>query len=72
MRYPALLYALDEIQNTHADNRVYAQKKRYRLTVISTNPDEPLVDLVSTLPTAKHDRQYVSDNLYHNVFTIYY
>lgn len=72
MRYPAVLYALDDIQNTHGDNSVYAQMKRYRLTVISHDPDEPLVDQVSQLPTARFDRQYVADNLYHNVFTIYY
>ena len=72
MRYPALIYALDNIQNIHADNSVYMQDNRYSIMVIDKNPDSALVNAVSWLPRTRFERSYISDNLYHTVFSIYY
>lgn len=72
MQYPAIRYSLNDIENLHADNRVYSQRKSYSVTLIDWNPDNVYVDKLSALPTCSFDRHYVADNLNHYVFTLYF
>ena len=72
MKYPAVKYERGRIDNNHADNIVYSQNTSYTRTVISKNPDEPIVEKISKIPTCEYDRDYIVDNLYHTVFKIYY
>ena len=72
MKYPAVKYERGRIDNNHADNIVYSQNTSYTITVISKNPDEPIVEKISKIPTCVYDRDYIIDNLYHTVFKIYY
>lgn len=72
MHYPAIVYNRSNIANRFADNGVYSSLKQYELTVIDTNPDSKIPDFVNLLPTARFNRHYTSDNLNHDVFTIYY
>lgn len=72
MQYPAIRYRLSDIDNTHADDGVYASQKQYEIIVIDYDPDSPIVDKVNQIPTANFIRPYVADNLNHWVFTITY
>lgn len=72
MQYPAIVYHRSDIENDFADDLVYRQSHFYELTVIDKNPDSEVVEAVSKLPTCRYDRHYTSDNLNHDVFTIYY
>lgn len=72
MNYPAIVYSRDDIDNIHADNKVYMQTLAYQLTVIDENPDSEYVRKISQLPRCNFDRHYVSDNLNHDVFIIYF
>lgn len=72
MNYPAIRYARVPIKNSFANNSVYKQSQQYELTLIEYDSESQFVDALSKLPTCRHDRHYVSDNLYHDVFTIYY
>ena len=72
MKYPAVKYERGRIDNNHADNIIYSQNTSYTITVISKNPDEPIVEKISKIPTCEYDRDYIIDNLYHTVFKIYY
>lgn len=72
MKYPAIVYSLYNIWNTFADNNSYMQKTAYAVTVIDKNPDSEIVKAVSTLPLCSFDRFYVSDNLNHTTFTLFY
>lgn len=72
MTYPAIVYALAGIDNTHANNDVYMQSKSYEITVIDYDPDSEIVNKVSKLPKCRFNRHFKSDNLNHYVFTIYY
>lgn len=72
MRYPAIVYYLDDIDNIHANDKVYLQLKPYMVTVIDKNPESEIVDVLSKLNYSAFDRTYVADNLHHTVFTIYY
>ena len=72
MSYPAIVYSRENIENNHADNIPYIRKIAYNVVVIDKNPDSEIVKKVSLLPMCRHNSQYVSDNLYHDSFTIYY
>ena len=70
MKYPAIKYSRDDIQNTFANNNVYMQQYAYEITVIDEDPDSEIVDKISKLPTARFERHYTSDNLNHDIYKI--
>lgn len=72
MSYPAIRYSRKDIKNQFANDRVYMQKDCYEVIVIDKDPDSELVKKVSTFPMCSFDRHYVSDNLNHDVFTLYF
>lgn len=72
MTYPAIVYTRDDIDQHYADNSPYKQTHAYMVTVIDKNPDSEIVNKVSSLPLCSYDRHYVSDNLNHDVFTLYF
>lgn len=72
MKYPAIVYALDDIQNTFANDRVFLSDKKYSVIVIDTNPDSPIVDKVAEMPTSRFNRHYTKDNLNHYVFEVFF
>lgn len=72
MKYPAIEYERDKIDNKFADNEPYMQSIRYTITVIDEDPDSEIVNKVSELPMCSHDRHFTSDNLNHDTFTLYY
>ena len=72
MEYDAIRYSLSKIDNEHANDSVYIQRRRYEVIVITEDPESDVVNKVSLLPYCSHDRYYVADGLHHNVFTLYY
>lgn len=72
MKYPAIVYSRDDIDNRHADDGIYMQSHFYEVIVIDEDPDSEIVDKVSKLPSCRFSRHYTSDNLNHDVFIIYY
>ena len=72
MKYPCICYELTKIRNRDADDGVYRQTFHYNVTVIDTKPDSEMTAAVSELSKASHDRQFISDNLYHDVFSVWY
>lgn len=71
MQYDAIRYVRKKIDNTHANNAVYKQDYCYEVTAIYRDPDSDLPIKLSQLPKCSHDRQYKSENLIHDVFTIF-
>ena len=72
IQYPAIVYSKSKIQPTYANNATYSKTKRYELIVIARDPDHEVIDELLNLPYCSYDRPYVSDNLYHDVFTLYF
>lgn len=72
MNYPAIVYSRKTIDNVHAGDIVYGQFNAYEVIVIDEDPDSEIVDTISQLPTCRFDRHYESDNLNHDVFTLYF
>lgn len=72
IKYPAIVYSRNDIDNKFANNSVYKQSHVYSITVIDDDPDSEIVERMSSIPKCKFDRHFVSDNLNHDVFTLYY
>ena len=72
MKYPAIVYSRNDIDNVHADDLVYVQTTVYQVIVIDPDPDSKIVTKVSKLPMCSFDRHYTADNLNHDSFTLYY
>lgn len=72
MSYPCILYEHSSSDTQFANNNPYIVLKRYTITVIDTNPDSDIPDKVSKLPRCISDRNFVSDNLHHWVFNLYF
>lgn len=71
MKYDAIRYSRKKIENKFANNSVYTQNDCYEVIAIYRDPDSSLPNKIAQLPMCSHDRQYVADNLIHDVFTIY-
>ena len=72
MKYPAIVYGLEDIENTFADDGVYLSQRKYSVTVIDEDPDSPIVCKVAVLPTCQFNRHFESDNLNHDIFVLHY
>lgn len=72
MHYPAIVYNRDRIDIAHADNLPYQHKHRYQITVIDRDPDSEIPDRITSIPTVAFDRFFVSDDLNHFVFNLFF
>ena len=72
MQYPAIVYFRNSIENNHANDSVYNQNVSYEIIVIYKDPDSEIPLAVSQLPLCKFNRRYTADNLYHDVFNLYF
>lgn len=71
MKYPCIVYKFVGTYTIHAGNKIYLSRNRYEVTCIYNDPDIEIPQKVAQMPTSKHIRHFVKNNLYHDVFTIY-
>jgi len=72
MEYPCIRYSRNDITSNHADNIKYINKTRYELVIIDKHPDNAVIEKILELPLSSYDRHYITDNLNHDIITIYY
>lgn len=72
LKYPAIVYSRSKIDVKTANNLPYMESRAYEVTVIDYDPDSEFVSKVAKLPFCRFDRHFTSDNLNHDVFTIYF
>lgn len=72
MNYPAIVYSKSRIDTKKANNSTYVKNTRYEIIVIDRKSDNPVIDKLLELPYCSYDRNYKSDNLYHDVLTLYF
>jgi len=72
LTYPCIVYELKKISTVKADSTKYLFNKSYIVTYISKKTDDTIVTNLLSLEHSAHDRHYVKDGLYHDVFTIYF
>lgn len=72
INYPAIVYERDNIRTNTANNKTYIVSPRYSIKVIDRKPDNEVIRKLLELPTCTFDRGFKSDNLYHDILTLYY
>ena len=73
MAYPAIVYNFDGIYENPANDKRYITENRYIVTFIHKDPDVSYSEeMYAAFPMCSFDRRFVSDNLYHDVYTLYY
>lgn len=72
MVYPAIRYQKKKPDTKHANNKTYLTMNCYEITVISTRADDPINEKLAELQYCEWDRGYRSDNLEHDVYTLYF
>lgn len=70
LKFPCIVYELGSYKPTKADNKAYLINESYSITLITKMPDTEYGKQILNKETAKFDRYFISDNLYHYVFTI--
>lgn len=72
LKYPSIVYALDDVRAAHADNMAWRLMRRYSVTLITRNPDDPTIDKLGAMPMCNFSRYFSNDNLHHYNYSIYY
>lgn len=73
MTYPAIVYSLDKVHALRADNWTYVRCFCYTVTFISSKYDEAkILEILDAFEMISLNRTFVSDNLYHTVFQLYF
>lgn len=73
IKYPCITFERTNALTSYADNEPYAITKRYTITLITkTSDNDEYLDQLLKLPMCTYDRQFVNDNLVHDVFSIYF
>lgn len=72
LQYPCIVYEFSGMDRKFADDRPYGNRRKYTVIAIDRTPDSTLPEKLAALPLCKMDRPYVTNNLYHFAFTLYY
>lgn len=72
MSYPAIKYAISDIDSIFADDKLYSANKAYEVILIHPDPDNAIVASLLEIPNCRFIRYYPANNLNHYVFLIYY
>lgn len=73
MEYDCFVYKLVGADVMRANNGTYHLTPKYEVTAIFRNPDRDfLAPMLARFQYCRLERAYTADNLYHQVFTIYY
>lgn len=73
LRYPCVIYEIDDRSFRHADDRTYQLRPRYSVTVIDPDPDSQIANKIQMhFSMCRPERRYTADNLYHDSLSLYY
>jgi hypothetical protein len=72
LKYPCIIYRLENYQFQYGDNIKYVGHKRYNVTYVDKDPDSNVPDEILKLPMSSFNTFYTSENLNHWSFSIYY
>lgn len=72
MEYPAIRYSIKDITSTYANDKKYSRINCYEVVVIGKKRNKTLIHNILDMPYCSYDRPYKADNLWHDVFTLYY
>lgn len=73
LKFPCIVYHKYGISSKYADNKAYNNRWQYTITFITSDSDTDFPEkLLEHFQNCRMDRRFTSNNMYHNVFTLYY
>lgn len=72
LKYPCLVYERARDFTLHADDMKYHRRLRYTVTLIDKKSLSDYLEPMMDLPYCTYDRHFATDDLNHDVFTIYF
>lgn len=72
LKYPCIIYKLDDIDITRANNSVYSKMEKYLITIVDRNPDTKLYENILDLPYSGFVSAFTKDNLNHYICSLYW
>lgn len=72
LNYPCVIYKKSGFSTEYANSRIYAEKTKYLVTLIGTEPDSPILNNLANEPYSTFDRHYIADSLHHDVYLIFF
>ena len=73
LHYPCIVFDRSGARIARADNISYRTTKSYTITLITKSADnDKYLDKLLELPMLTFDREFITDGLVHEVFSIYF
>lgn len=72
MEYPCIVFERNDADTRFANNLPYNVTYGYDVEIIDKDPDSALMKKVEALPMCTFNRHFVSDNLNHDVYNLYF
>ena len=73
LKYPCFVYGYQRFFGRHADDKTYISVPHYEVTYISKDPDSGMIDrMLDEFEMITHTTSFMSDNLAHDRFDLYY
>ena len=72
LHYPCIVYDRNTYAPIFANNETYLRRTRYTLRLITKDPDTPFAEALEDIPYCSHTRNYIADNLYHDIYDLYW
>lgn len=70
MEFPAIVYKLDYIEQIHADNKKYIDWTTYKVIVVSSRPDHPVIKKILNWEMTRFSTSYTRNGFYHSVIIL--
>lgn len=71
LAYPCIVYKRQQVDLAHADNHPLLRMDKYRVTIISRETDEPVIDTLLMQMTASFVSDFASEGLNHTILDLY-
>lgn len=70
MKFPAIVYKLDYMDQIHADNKKYIDWTTYKVIVVSSKPDHPAIRKILNLEMTRFSTSYTRNGYYHTAIIL--
>lgn len=72
LKYPCIIYKLDDVEKISANNGRYLGHKRYLLTIVDRTPDSLIYEKILNLPYASFESSFAKENLNQHICSLYW
>ena len=72
LKYPCIVYYLDGFNDLPADNQTYIRMRRYNMTYITTDSEDPIAEKLADIRYCTLSRPFAVSDLFHFAYVLYY